>query len=203
MSPPRETTLCGSTGTGEPFGDLDMFSSSIASWNGGNISVNASGDVNAGSSVFTVNTFGARGIYSTGGGDVSVVAGGDVNVNGSRIATYDGGNITVESLNGSINAGTGASVPVGVTGYYEDPVTHAVYSTSPQIPFSGILALTFPAGTAGSYPKSLPDPVLGNILVEAPNGSINANAAGILQIAAEQFELPGCRHHGSGGIPAE
>ena len=49
----------GSTGTGEPFGDLDMFSSSIASWNGGNISVNASGDVNAGSSVFNVNTFGA------------------------------------------------------------------------------------------------------------------------------------------------
>ena len=135
----------GVTASGDLFGDLDMYSSSIASLDGGNISINAGGDVNVGSSVFTVNTSGATGIYSTSQGDVSVIANGDVNVNGSRITTYDGGNVTVESLNGSVNAGTGASQPVGVTGYYEDPVTHAVDFTSPQIPFSGILALTFPA----------------------------------------------------------
>ncbi len=84
-----------------------MYSSSIASLNGGNVSIHAGGDVNAGSSVFAVNILGARGIYTTAQGDVSVIASGDINVNGSRIATYDGGNVTVESLNGNINVGHG------------------------------------------------------------------------------------------------
>ena len=97
----------GETAASDLVGDLDMYSSSIASWYGGNISINAGGDVNAGSSVFTVNTTAATGIYSTSGGDVSVIASGDINVNGSRIATYDGGNITVESLNGSVNTRIG------------------------------------------------------------------------------------------------
>jgi hypothetical protein len=177
----------GETASGDLIGDLNVYSSSIASLAGGNISVKAGGDVNASSSVFTVNTSGATGIYSTSQGDVSVIASGDINVNGSRITTYDGGNITVESLNGSVNAGTGASLPVGVTGYYEDPVTYAVYFTQPQIPFSGITALTFPARSA-SYPAPLA--TLGNILVEAPNGSVNANSAGILQIALNNLNYP-------------
>jgi filamentous hemagglutinin family protein len=177
----------GVTAAGDLIGDLDMFSSSIATLNGGAVSINASGDVNAGSAVFSVNTLGVRGIYTTAQGDVSVIASGDVNVNGSRIATYDGGNVTVESLNGSINAGTGASVPAAVLGYYEDPVTHAVYFTNPQIPFSGILALTFPTRDS-FYPA--PAATLGNILVEAPNGSINANAAGILQIPLNKLKYP-------------
>jgi filamentous hemagglutinin family protein len=176
-----------STTAGEPLGDLDMYLSSIASWDGGNISINAGGDINAGSSVLAVSTDSARGIYSTSQGDVSVIAAGDINVNGSRIATYDGGNITVESLNGSVNAGTGASTPVSVTGYYEDPVTQTVYANSPQIPFSGIVALTFPPRDA-FYPA--PPATLGNILVEAPNGSVTANTSGILQIALNQLKYP-------------
>ena len=120
-------------------------------------------------------------------GDVSVIANGDINVNGSRIITYDGGNITVESLNGSVNVGTGASTPVSVTGYYENPMTLAVYSDSPQLPFSGIVALTFPARDA-FYPA--PPSTLGNILVEAPNGDINANVAGILQIPLNHLNYP-------------
>jgi hypothetical protein len=177
----------GTTAAGEPFGDLDMFSSSIASLQGGNISISAGGDVNAGSAVLSVNSAAVRGIYSTSQGDVSVIADGDININGSRIMTYDGGNITVESLNGSVNAGTGASTPVSITGYYEDPVTHAVYSTSPQIPFSGIAALTFPKRDS-SYPA--PAATLGNILVEAPYGDINATVAGILQIPLNHLNYP-------------
>ena len=111
----------GETATGDLVGDIDMYSSSIASLNGGNISINAGGDVNAGSSVISVNSANVRGIYSSSQGDVSVLANGDINVNGSRIATYDGGNLTVESLHGSINAGTGASLPVSISAYYEDP----------------------------------------------------------------------------------
>jgi filamentous hemagglutinin family protein len=178
----------GITAAGNLVGDLDMNSSSIATLNGGNVSINAGGAVNAGSAVISVNTLGVRGIYTTAQGDVSVIANGDVNVNGSRVASYDGGNVTVESLNGNVNAGTGASVPVAVQAFYEDPVTHAVYFTNPQIPFSGILTLTLPTHNAASYPA--PDAMLGNILVEAPNGNVNANAAGILQIPLNQKIYP-------------
>jgi filamentous hemagglutinin family protein len=174
--------------TGDLNGDLDMLSSSIASSDGGDISISAGGDINAGSSVFSATSLSARGIYTTAQSDVTVIASGDINLNGSRIATYDGGNITVESLNGSVNVGTGASTPVAVTGYYEDPATHAVYSDSPQLPFSGIVALTFPDRATDSYPA--PPATLGNILVEAPNGNITANAAGILQIPLNGLNYP-------------
>ena len=177
----------GETANGDLIGDLDMFSSSIASTFDGNISINVGGDVNVGSPVFTVNSLNVRGIYTTSQGNLSIIAEGNIDCNGSRIVTYDGGNITVESLNGSVNTGSGASTPVQVTGFYENPVTHAVYTTSPQIPFSGIVALTFPARDA-SYPA--PPSTLGNILVEAPNGDINANAAGILQIALNGLNYP-------------
>ncbi len=168
-------------------GSLDMFSSSIASFNGGNIAINAGGAVNVGSANFTVNSLGARGIFSTSGGDVSVIADGNVNVNGSRIAAYDGGNVTVISRNGNVDAGTGASLPVVVQGYFVDPVTRRFYQASPQIPFSGILALTFPARGSG-YPA--PAATLGNILVEALNGNVTANASGILQIALNRLNYP-------------
>ncbi len=167
--------------------NLTMFSSSIASLNGGNISVDAGGNVTLGSSQFTVNSSGARGIYTTSGGDVSVIGGGGINVNGSRIATYNGGNITVESLNGDVNAGTGASVPVSIEAFYEDPATHEVFKDSPQQPFAGIAALTFD-DTDANFPA--PPATLGNILVEAPNGDVNANVSGIIQIPLNHQNYP-------------
>ena len=85
-------------------GDLTMYSSAIASLNGGDIAIDVGGSVNVGSSDFTVNSQGARGIYTTDQGNVSVIANGDIDVNGSRIAAYDGGDVTVESLNGNVNA---------------------------------------------------------------------------------------------------
>lgn len=168
-------------------GNLTMFSSSIASENGGNISVDATGTVSLGSSLFSVNTLGARGIYTTSGGDVSVIGGGDIDVNGSRIATYNGGDITVESLDGNVNAGSGSSVPVSIQAFYEDPSTHDVYKDSPQQPFGGIVALTFDNADP-NYPA--PPAVLGNILVEAPNGNVNADISGILQIPLNHLNYP-------------
>lgn len=168
-------------------GDLTMFSSSIASLNGGNISVDAGGTISLGSTEFTAPSSGARGIYSTSGGDVSAIAGGDLDINGSRIATYNGGNITAESLNGNVNVGSGASTPVSIEAFYEDPSSHTVYSDSPQPPFSGIVALTFD-DTDANFPA--PAANLGSILVEAPNGDVNANVAGILQIPLNHLNYP-------------
>ena len=62
-----------------------------------------------------------------------------------------------------------------------------MYYDGPQLPFSGIAALTFPARNA-SYPA--PTSTLGNILVEAPNGDVNANVAGILQIPLNHLNYP-------------
>ena len=167
----------GTTVAGVPYGNLDMYSSSIASLQGGNITINASGDINAGSADFSVNTSSARGIYSTDLGNVFVYANGDINVNGSRIGVYDtrpddgfttpGGSVTVVSMNGNINAGSGGSGFVGVSSYLVNP-DQSVTAESSTIPGSGIMEVSY----------TLP----GNILVEAPYGSVNAAAGGILQL---------------------
>ena len=161
-------------------GNLNMYSTAIASLNSGAINVNVGGDINVGSADFNVITDNARGIYTSAQSDVTVIAGGDININGSRIAAYDGGNVSVESLNGDINAGTGAFGYVILSAFYVDPATHAVFTESPTIPGSGILTTTFPARDA-SYPA--PAVTVGNVLVEAPNGNVSANAGGIIQLA--------------------
>jgi filamentous hemagglutinin family protein len=168
-------------------GDLDMFSTSISSQNGGAININAAGNISVGSDFFTDLTSQPRGIFTTAGSDISVVAGGDIDVNGSRIAAFDGGNVAVESLNGDVNAGTGASSIITVAEFYVDPISRIVYGYAPQIPFSGILALTFPSRHA-NYPAPVAE--LGNILVEAPNGTVNADVAGILQLPLNQLNYP-------------
>jgi len=155
-------------------GDLDMFSTSIASLNGGDISLNVGGDVNVGSSDFTVNSSSARGIFSTSQGNVSVTATGDINLNGSRVATFNGGDVTVESINGNVDVGNGGNGSVVLFDYFVDPVTHIVSSSTVTIHGSGILATTFPDTFS----------LVGNILVETPNGEITANQAGI-----EQYHL--------------
>jgi len=162
-------------------GNLDMFSSSIATFNGSDIFIKAGGDLKVGSSEFSETTKGARGIFSTGQGDVTVIANGDVNVNGSRIAAYDGGNVTVKSLHGDVNAGNGGNGSVVIGSYTVDPVTRAVNASTTEIFGSGILATTFP-NSAGQ--------TVGNILVEALNGDVKANKGGIVQLSFNDVESP-------------
>jgi len=158
---------------------LDMFSTTISSLNGSRVLVDAGGEVNVGSPIFTGNSAAARGIFTTGQGDVQVVAGGNINVNGSRIAAYDGGNVTVESLFGDINAGTGGSGYVVVNSFTVDPTTRKVTTDAPTIPGSGILATTFPNDTGRK---------VGNILVETPNGNVSASSGGIVQLPLNEAD---------------
>ncbi len=168
-------------------GDLNMFSTAIASYNGGNININVGGNVQVGSSTFSGFSDVARGIFASAKSDVTVIANGNIDVNGSRIAAYDGGNVTVESLNGNINAGNGGNGSVGVEEIYVDPVTYQIYKFKPTIPGSGILATTFPTRN-----KDIPAPEqgVGNILVEAPNGNIDASAGGIVQLPFNNVKSP-------------
>mgnify|MGYP000880859048 CR=1 FL=1 len=161
-------------------GDLDMFSTKIASLNGGDISIVADGAVNVGSRTFSVGDAAARGIFTTDRSDVTVIAGNDINVNGSRIAAYDGGDVTVRSLNGDVDAGTGASGVATVEKIYVDPVTREILSYSPTIPGSGILATTFPRSLTPGFPASRN--TVGDILIETPKGNIIASAGGVVQL---------------------
>jgi len=162
-------------------GDLTMYSTAIASLNGGDISIFAGGSINAGSADFTVKTTTARGIYTADQGSLSVIADGDINVNGSRIAAYDGGNVTVESLAGNVNCGTGGNGYVIVYDYNVNPSTHQVTTEAPTIPGSGVLATTFPSDTGLT---------VGNILVEAPNGVVSASAGGVVQLSLNGNKSP-------------
>jgi filamentous hemagglutinin family protein len=174
-------------------GDLNMFSTSISSLNGGAVQVNVgvqveddgslsvvnpAAQLNVGSKDFTVAALGTRGIFSTSSGAVSVYAGGNININGSRIASYDGGKVTVESFNGNLDAGTGGSGYL-VVQKYSAKDGNVAYSQA-TIPGSGILATTFPNSSS---------PV-GDILVETPNGNISANAGGIVELPLNNVSTP-------------
>jgi hypothetical protein len=161
-------------------GDLNMFSTTISCVNGGNLSVSAGGNAVLGSTCFNGNDDYARGIFSTDGGTVSVVAGGDIDINGSRVAAYDGGDVTVESLRGNVNVGTGGQGSASVQEIYVNPTTRQIAAYSVTIPGDGILATTFPKSLNPAFPTSVN--TIGNILVETPQGNITSTSAGIVQI---------------------
>jgi hypothetical protein len=121
----------------------------------------------------SANTGVAKGIFTTGGGAISVTATGNVDVDGSRIATYDGGNIDIRSTDGNVDAGSGGTGFANEAGVYLNSKTGELVSFDDEIPGSGILA------TALSH---APAP-LGNITINTPKGSINASAGGISQVA--------------------
>lgn len=161
-------------------GDLTMFSTAIASLNGGDIVVLAQGSATLGSRQFQGNDSVARGIFTVDASDVTVIARGDIEVSGSRIAAYDGGNVLVRSLEGDVNAGTGGNGAATVEKIVVNPETRAVLSYAPTIPGSGILATTFPRSLDPSFPSS--QNTVGNIVVDTPRGDIVASAGGVVQI---------------------
>jgi filamentous hemagglutinin family protein len=156
-------------------GNLEMTATKIANEGYlGGINLIVGGTLDVGGELTAFGDPGApKGIFTTSGGNVTVTATGDVNVDGSRIAAYDGGSITVESLTGDVNAGNGGAGYVSMNALELDPLTGQLVSIPADIPGSGILATT----VSGSHA------LLGNILVETPNGNISASQGGIIQIS--------------------
>jgi filamentous hemagglutinin len=156
-------------------GNLEMTASKIANEGLlGDINLTAGGLIDVGGELTPYGDPNApKGIFTTSGGSITVNAQGDINVDGSRIAAYDGGNLSVTSQTGDINAGSGASGYVTLVAEELDPKTGQLISIPATIPGSGILATT----VAGS------DAALGNVTVNAVEGSINASLGGIVQIA--------------------
>lgn len=151
--------------------DLQMASSQIASFNGGSIFINAGGKIVVGSPTEYSAKNTPRGIYTGHGGSLDIVADGDILLSGSRIATYDGGNITVTSLKGSVDAGDGGKGYFNIPFNYWDPASQSLVGYSERYFGSGIMAFTAMEGHT----------VVGNITVTAEKDII-ANAGGILQL---------------------
>ena len=173
-------------------GDIDMLSSTIASLGGGDVNViSTCGSITLGSENL-VDDYRALGfgIFSSGPGNVKVSALDDINIGGSRIAAYDGGNIFVESFQGSVAVGTGANNYINVQLSYIDPNGNGNYYTE-AVAGSGILATTLatPNPEYQTYSKPGTDwpaeraAVPGNITVEAPQGNITSTLGGITQQA--------------------
>ncbi|HVU26215.1 MAG TPA: filamentous hemagglutinin N-terminal domain-containing protein [Verrucomicrobiae bacterium] len=156
-------------------GDLSMTATKISNESFlGNVNVNVGGTLDVGGQFTTLGDASSpKGIFSTSGGNVSVIANGDVDVDGSRIAAYNGGNVTVESQNGDVNAGIGSEGYVTLNALEINPVTGQLIVIPAIAAGSGILATT----VHGSHA------LLGNITINAPNGDINASLGGITQIS--------------------
>jgi filamentous hemagglutinin family protein len=183
--------------TGDQLASMDMVSSRIASWYGGDVSVTSkTGGMNLGTQEVLqgVSDF-AYGIFSidlnpglTGHGNVTVEAFNDINVAGSRIAAFNGGDVTVTSDNGSVNVGSGGNTFSLVLMVYADPANPLTADTSHYSVYgSGIVAESLPGdelglGQPASYNGETPQP--GNITVTA-HQNITADTAGILQIALD------------------
>jgi filamentous hemagglutinin family protein len=163
-------------------GNLDMTSSQIASFNGGNIDITSLGRMQIGSQDSFSSDDTPKGVYTGHGGHVAVHAGGDILVSGSRIASYDGGDVTVVSDHGTVDAGAGAKGFFTVTTSEADPSTGAFETRNDKFFGSGIMALT----RTDSATK------VGDISIKA-EGDISANSGGVLQLAFNQFDQSGAK----------
>jgi hypothetical protein len=164
----------GASLTVNTFDSLSMTYSQIADealLGGIQLNVGATLDVGAANNPFSIQNS-PTGIFTSSGGAISITAVGDVDVDGSRITTYDGGNINIRSTTGNVDAGTGGTGLVDVEGEYLNSKTGQLVSFNDEIPGSGIMAVALPHSPAP----------LGNITINTPKGSIDASRGGILQI---------------------
>ena len=159
-------------------GTLNMTQSQISTQDGkSNIYIMVQGDLNVGvTSLATSNSATPTGIYTGGGGAINIYSGGDTNVNESRVMSFLGGDITIWSDDGSINAGRGSKTTISAS----PPVfnsTNDTYTYTPPAVGSGIRAVTYDPNTVPGGPLPIPSP--GNIYLFAPQGVIDAGEAGI------------------------
>ncbi len=173
-------------------GDLNMLTSGIYSRAGGNVTVNAGGNLNLSQGTFVFPVSDCYGIYTSGHSDVSVTAEGDLNVGSARIATFNGGDVLVESYHGDVNAGSGANIALQVYGYYLDPVsgrpTSVEFGNLASVADLRLDPAPYGSGILAEYPtpkyqtpggKGQP----GNIIVLASHGNVYSSVGGISQFA--------------------
>ena len=161
-------------------GRINMTTSQISTTSGpDDIFVLSAGDLNVGKSTFFSDEQQRKGtgIYTAAGGAINIFSYEAINVNESRVMSFRGGDITLWSDRGDINAGRGSKTAVSATPPRLTFVGDAlVLVFNPPAVGSGVRAVTFdPDGVEGP----LVEPPAGDIYLFAPEGIIDAGEAGI------------------------
>jgi len=167
-------------------GSISMVQSQIStSSEGGDIYIVATKDIDVGRSALNQANVASTGIFTDKGGKINIFSRGDLNVNVSRVMTFFGGDITVWSDGGNINAGRGSKTAIStqpphpVPVFASDGVTVIGYKLvfNPPSVGSGMRAVTY---DPNSYPgEGLTTPNPGDIYAFTPSGVIDAGEAGI------------------------
>ena len=170
-------------GGGTYQGDLSMFQSRIYTLDGGDINLLVPGGlVNEGvaGSTNVSKKPSELGIVAQRAGSVRTFSSGDFTVNQSRVFTLAGGDITMWSSNGNIDAGRGAKSAISA------PQPNIVFDASgnAQIDFSGAVS---GSGIRAIITDSSISP--GDVDLIAPQGVVNAGDAGIG--SAGHITIPG------------
>jgi hypothetical protein len=168
-------------------GVIDMTTSQISTFSGrDDIYILSGGHIDVGRSTFVKEEQRqSTGIFTASGGSIGIYAEGDINVNESRVMTFRGGDISIWSNLGNINAGRGSKTAINL----DPPKVEKEYipgTDPPQYKYflvfrppavgSGIRAVTYdPDGIEGP----LQEPPPGDIFAFAPQGVIDAGEAGI------------------------
>ena len=162
----------GAGGSGQYRGDLKLFFSKIHTVDGGDINMMVPGGlVNAGLAVAFAGSKSASdlGIVAQREGDINGVVDGNFLVNQSRVFALDGGDITLWSSNGNIDAGRGSKASLAVP--------------PPIISFDeqGNLKVELPPAVSGSGIRTAASTVAnpGDVTLAAPRGVVDAGEAGI------------------------
>jgi filamentous hemagglutinin family protein len=173
-------------------GNLDIRNSTIQTQQGGNVSIlGPGGEALIGSSsappaIVNGNRViagpGTQGILTLEQGNINIFTDQSLLLAQSRVFTEQGGNITIWSSNGNINAGEGATSVADVPApEYVCDVNHfCTLDAKGEVTGAGIGTL-----------QTIPDAPTGNANLLAPRGTVDAGAAGIrvsgdLNVAALQ-----------------
>ncbi|MCX7099778.1 MAG: filamentous hemagglutinin family protein [Methylococcales bacterium] len=149
-------------------GDLSFVFSQIKTLDGGDINVAAPGgkiDVGLAGQLGGIRKAADElGMVVQQQGSLNAVSAGDFNVNQSRVFTLGGGDITVWSSKGSIDAGKGAKSAIAAP----PPVT--------SVDEKGNIVTIFPPIVSGSGIQAIGN---GQVTLAAPKGIVDAGEAGI------------------------
>ncbi|MEI9916065.1 MAG: filamentous hemagglutinin family protein [Methylovirgula sp.] len=174
-------------------GYFDMRGATVQTQEGGNVNIlGPGGEILVGSASappYLVNSQGQiavgpnqQGILTLETGDVEIFSDQSLLLAQSRIFTEQGGDMTIWSSNGDINAGAGAKTTSAVPppDFKEDPDAYFTVDAKSQVSGAGIATL-----------QTIPDAPRGSVFLIAPRGTVDAGAAGIrvsgnLDIAALQ-----------------
>jgi len=133
----------------EDRGNINMVSSQISTLTGNEISIMTGGKFNVGKSTFYDSSSQKNtGVYTALGGNINIFSRGDVSVNESRLMTFYGGDITVWSDEGIINAGRGSKGAINPSQSLKVMRDDGSYITrfSPPSVGSGVRAMTYDSG---------------------------------------------------------